>query len=330
MAVITLTITRSPIEIVSGIPLNISVTANIPSTIFYTLNGEEPDTDSNIVVGSIKLPTSDPGVTFKAFATNGTDSSAIITQVYGNTSFSSLRRPHDKVIGLDSSPIQFRNLEPFGVNSPNPNIIYGNTGGIVVDSFDLPNYNDGYDGTGTGSFANGTDEPLENYEFIYSESNYLGERGKNLGTLPAQVTIRVPAADPANSNIASKLFNPRAHVIFQDNTVSSENPDVVLLNRPIFSLGNPSVEKDGVLLDTTAFEGSSNTGSFVRQFYNAREGTITYYFYDNSVNRWIISKENYTPKNDNLFNYSQVVFPNRATASEKVYKWIPFMSRRLI
>src|SRR5690606_9985489 len=103
MPVITLTITESPIQIVSGIPQMISMSANIPSTIFYTLDGTEPTTSSDVYISSIKLPVEQHTIVLKAFATDGTDTSLVVSRTYKNTTFSKNRRPHDKIENLSSN-----------------------------------------------------------------------------------------------------------------------------------------------------------------------------------------------------------------------------------
>jgi hypothetical protein len=309
MSVISIIITRNPIELVSGIPLNIQVSTNIPSTIFYTLDGSDPTNDSDIVIGGLTLPTDRASVYFKAFATDGTNTSPIITQVYQNNTISKLRQPRDKVIGLNNSIInQDRGI--FGSNSPNPNITFGNTGGITVDDPTIVGIPDGYDGTATGTPASFTDLPLIDYKFTYSTTDRLGQTGKGIGTLPAQIKIYVPPPAPEESNTASKLFNPKALLIIQDGTKPPANPDISLINRGLFTLSNPNTS-DGVDYTKTAFEGSNNTGSFLRQFYNPRDQTITYYYFDSKALRWIISKEPYTPIKPDLYNYSMLVFPKK-------------------
>jgi len=326
MAVITLTIASSPIEIVSGIPKSIYVSTNIPATVFFTLDGTNPTVDSEIIVGGIDLPTNNNSITFKAFATDGTTTSAIITQIYKNTTISNLRQARDKVIGLDNKSNS--NLGIFGSNSPNPNVTFGNIGGIIVNAADSVGIPDGYDGTATGTPATFTDEPLSSYQFLYSTTNRLGETGKGIGTLPATIKIYVPPPPPESSNTSNKLFNPKSLLIIQDGTKPPENPDIALINRPFFSLNNPNIT-DGTEYTKTAFEGSTLSGSFLRQFYNPRDQTITYYYFDSKALRWIISKEPYVAKTPDLFNYATMVFPNRDRGSKFVYDWGIFRRRVL-
>lgn len=325
MAVISITITESTQQIISGIPKNISLSTNIPTTIFYTLDGTEPSTSSALYIGPITLPTNNSSVTLKLLATNGVDSAAL-TRTFG-PSTGDARQPRDTVIGLPVG-IGAKDNYPFGDNSQLNPVRYGRTGGITVDAPDIPNIPDGYDGTATGTFANGTDLPLTGYKFLYSETNNKGEFRHGVGTLPANTTIRVPpeTSPQSSSKASSKFFNPRAMVIYQD----SRNPpydEVSQLNRAYFSLQRPDTTRDGALLLNTGFDGSTITGSFLKSHYNPTANTITYYYRDSDTNRWIISVEPYLPKNENIGALNQILF---GRGSSKIFYWIPFMSRRLI
>jgi len=329
MSVISVSITESSQQIVSGIPVSVSLSANIPSTIFYTLDCSEPTLSSSVYIGSINLPTNKSSAVLKFFATNGIDSSAIISKTY-SPSIINVRKPHDTVIGL-SSGIGVPDLFPYGDNGPINPIRYGPPGGIIVDAPDVPSIPDGYDGTATGTPASGTDRPLTAYEFIYSTTNSKGEIGHGIGTLPGNATIIVPTNidQPESSDASSKFFNPRAMVIYQD----SRNPsydNVTQLNRGNFSLQNLEKSRNGALLTNTAFDSSSVTGNFLRQHYNPRDNTITYYYRDSDSGRWIISVEPFVPRNDNIGSLYRVVFSSRSDGSAYVFKWVPFMSRKLI
>jgi hypothetical protein len=330
MAVITLTISQSPIEIVAGIPKTVSLSTNIVATIFYTVDGTEPTIDSDIYIEAIRLPTDKARAVLKAFATNGTDTSVVVTRTFYNTTFAQARQPHDKVINLSSQALPGPDLGPFGNYAPNINYQYGNMAGITVDDPTLTNIPDGYDGTATGTYANGTDLPLTDYKFVYSETNSIGERGPNIGTVPAFVKIYVPPAQPQQSNYNSKLFNPKALVIFQDGTQEPEEPNAPLLNRPFFFMSNTEKERDGTHFHNTALDGAIPTGSLLRQHYNPSDQTITYYYFDSNSLRWIISKEPFRPKTADVFALDQVVLPSSTNGSRHIYKWIPFKGSRIV
>lgn len=329
MSVISISITESTQQIISGVPKSISLSTNIPSTIFYTLDGINPDLTSSVYVGPINLPTNNSSVVLKIYATNGADSSAIISKFYAPSTLGA-RHPHDTVIGLTSG-IGVPDLFPYGDNAPLNPVKYGKPGGITVDSPDVPNISDGYDGTATGSSASGTDKSLSAYQFIYSTANSIGEMGHGIGTLPGKTILKVPKNlnQPESSDASSKFFNPRAMVIYQDSRNASYD-DVPQLNRGHFSLQNLERSRDGSLLMNTGFDSSSVTGTFLRQHFNPKDNTITYYYRDSDSGRWIISVEPFAPKNNNIGALYRIIFSNRNNGSSHVFKWIPFMSRRLI
>ena len=316
MAVITLTLTQSEIQLLSGIPKFVELTTNIPTTIFYTLDGSDPDTSSSIYLGGeLSLPTNQTTVILKVFATDGTDSSPIITNTF--RPILTLRQSHD----------QITNNDPLNGLTP----IYNNFGpnNLIVDKPDTANLFDGYDGTGTGTWSGGTDLPLENYLIQYSEANVIGERGRGIGTVPTNVVIKSREVTPTSSNVNDKFFNSRALVIYQDGRDEPFDPNVSYINRQFFSLENAETIKDGILFGTTAFEGLTTTGSFVRAHYNPRENTTTYYYFDSQTLRWIISKEaaTVTPTSNGLSN---IIFSSRHRSDRQVFRWHQFKRSRLI
>jgi hypothetical protein len=330
MAVITITINESSDQVVSGIPKTVILDTNVPATVFYTLDGSVPTVSSTIAVGPIKLPTIQPSVTLKAFATDGVTTSAIITELYSGSIVSD-RNARDRIYGLSPEGVplgQAPDPYPFGDYAPTQPVIYGNTAGIVVDAPGVSGIPDGYDGTATGTPSNYTDLPISSYELEFSDSNSIGERGRGIGTLPAQVTIIIPPPAPEQSKVNSKLFNPKAMVIFQDGRDPPEDPEVSLLNRQFFNLENPETARDGILYGTTAIEGSVPHGSFLRAHFNARENTYTFYYRDSLTNRWIISKEPYMSKDPMAGALYNVVF-RKQDGIAKIFKWIPF-SRRVL
>jgi hypothetical protein len=335
MSVISVTITASSVQIVSGIPEYVSLSSNIPCSIFYTLDCSTPTTSSNIYIGPIYLSEKKPPITINILATDGVDSSPIISQTYVVTGFVGDRVPHATVKHLDQQEENRLNIFPFGDTFQGVNVEYGAVGGITVDDNDGHGILDGYDGQGNGTVVAGqTDLPLYDYDMVYSESNSEGLRGYGIGTLPAQVTIRVPpsasAKQPESSNVNSPFFNPKALVIYQDSRDTPLDPNAPIINRQFFSLENPETTKTGALLFNTGLDGMQPTGSFVRSVFNPSDQTITYYYFDSSTLRWIISKEPYTPKNSNIGNYSQITLSPRRQGNGMVFNWMPFKGSRLI
>lgn len=332
MAVISITITESPIQKVKGIPASIALTTNTPATIFYTLDGTTPTTSSLVITGPLELPTNQNTLTFKAYATDGVDSSSVVTKRYG-PDVSANRNPHATVSGIDdlNTGAHF----PFGSRSGSDAIgIFGKAGGVVVDSADVLTVADGYAYDVSGDPAAITDEPLTEYEIRFSETDAIGQRGRGIGTLSSNVTVVIPPArdQERSSNANSPLFNPKALVIFQDSTEEPYDADVPQFSSNLFNLDNAAKLKDPSYYYNTAFEGGGSqiSGSMLKPQYNPRDGTMTYYYFDSKNLRWIISKESFTPTDPDIYNYSNIIFSSRQTGVGVVFQWLPFRYRTLI
>ncbi len=327
MTVISITLTESPMQKMEGIPSSITMDTNVPATIFYTLDGTTPSVLSDVYVAPIEMPMDEGTVILKAFATDGVSQSAVITNTYGTT-FVGQRQARDTVTGINTTPLGA--TFPFGSSGISGSPVYGNTGGIIVDNPLEPEIPDGFDGEANQTPAGYTNQDPYSYANIFSETNSIGQRGKGIGTLPASVTvIRAAPTGPESSDANSSLFNPKALVIYQDSTKPVYDEDIPKLQRSFFSLEKPETTRYGTLLQTTG--GLAPTGSALRTQYNPIDNMITFYYYDNMVGRWIISKEPFRPKNPDIGNYANIITSSRlGSAAGFVFKWIPFHYHRLI
>jgi hypothetical protein len=322
MPVLTITISEDPIQIISGIPRSISVETNLPSTVFYTLDGSDPTVDSDILIGSLTLPTNYPSILLKLFATNGVDDSGIIEIEY-KTSWIGDKRPRDKVIS-DDSGCSSGCVEPFTSSYTGPTAQYGNMAGVVVDSAGaegIPNgYRDGY-------VVSETDKPYHrwNYDIVYDTTNSIGLSGPFIGNLPAKVTYYKPPTYNKSNKVNSLLFNPKAMVIVQDGRQENEDPNVTFLNRNYFSL-KPSRD-DFSDYTTPANDGNPLKGSFIKSFYNQKENTYTFYYRDFATDRWIISIEPASKIKTNPKPVLKDFIAPVSFANKKVFQWVPFHRR---
>lgn len=328
MAVISVSIIESTEQLVAGIPKTVTISTNVSATIFYTLDGSDPTLFSLIYTSPITLPIDFLSVTLKVFATNGTDSSPIITEVYATDVLNNTRLAHSPVNSVPGE--QAPDLYPFGTNPPPPYGPFLNPGdaGVTVDNPDLSQISDGYDGTGVPN--NFTNDPfdVENYSIKYSITDAEGQTGHGIGTLPADVKIEIPPPPPETTDQFSNTFDPRAMVIFQDYT--TENPDdPPNINRQFFSLENPERARDGVSYYNSGLDAPPVSGAFLRSHYNPRTGNITYYYYDSTCNRWIISTAPYQPTGTFDGNLSQVRFGKNQKGVGIVFEWLPFTRRVL-
>ncbi len=318
MAVITISITESPIQKVSGIPTYVMVDTNIPSVVYYTLDGSDPNEYSDIAVDRISLPQQN-SVLLRLYASNGVDYSPILSFYYGpNWTYN--RVPHAKVVGHWST-----SQCSFGGPQYSTGVEYTQPAGDVVDAIDVPGIPYGFDGTGTGHYASETDKPYnsENYQIQYTTTNRLGLPGPGIGNLPAQVQIIVPVPLNTSNNANSRLFNPKAMVIYQDGREQPEDESQVLINHAFFSTADFKKIRDGSSFYRRAGQSGGPTGSFVNAIYNPRENTYTFYYRDSETNQWIISKESLNTPTVNPEPMKQIAGYNNIN-KRRVFRWIPF------
>jgi hypothetical protein len=324
MTVISITITTSTEQVISGIPKTVALETNVPASIFYTLDGTDPTLFSTIYTSPIHLPFDQLSITFKVMATNGTDFSPIVIESYVSNMLDNARLPHSGTTGQAEAIAP--DLYPFGTPTLQPNSTFTSPGdvSITVDDPLLPATPTAFDSDGNPTAFTNRPFDLENYSIIYSITDAEGQRTPGVGNLPADVVIKSETAPPEENQQFSNMFDPRALVIFQD--FSKENPDdPVQLNKQYFTSENVEKARDGAYLYSSGLDAPPVNGSFVRSFYNQRENTMTYYYYDSWANRWIISKSPFQPTGNFDGNLS-----GAATAwGGKVYEWVPFARRTL-
>jgi Chitobiase/beta-hexosaminidase C-terminal domain len=296
MTVISVVVIGSEDQVMAGIPKSVSITTNIPALIFYTLDGCAPTTNSAQYVGPIFLPTNQLIVILNVFATNGTDSSPIITEIYqtdmvdGNARFS--RNDTNQPPGYN-----LQGLYPFGDNGIQPGSLFGNPAnvGVTVDNPALPATPTGFDGFGNPTGFTNNPYDLVNYNIVYSTQNAEGETGPDIGNLPANVKLPKqwpsPSIGPEQTiQNFTNLFDPKAFVIFQDSTTENPN-DPPIINREHFTLENNERARDGNAYFNTGLDAPPTSGTFLRSHYNPRTNMTTYYYLDTWTNKWIISTQ---------------------------------------
>lgn len=333
MSVISITITISDEQIVAGIPKNVSISTNIPAIIFYTLDGSIPTVNSTQYVGPIFLPVNQFIVILNIFATNGTDSSPIITETYqtdmvdSNLRFS--RNDTNQPPGYN-----LQGLYPYGDNGIQPGALFGNPAnvGVTVDNPAKPATPTGFDGQGNPTGFTNNPYNLQNYNIVYSTQNAEGETGPNIGNLPANTPLNPPQPLPPSVGPEQTIqtftssFDPKAFVIFQD--ASTENPnDPPIINREHFSLENDERARDGNAYFNTGLDAPPTSGTFLRSHYNSRTNTITYYYLDTWTNKWIISTQPYVPGGFDGNMSIAAVSPNAGAGF--VFEWLSFTRRVL-
>ena len=258
MAVVILTFTASEEEISSGIPKQLTIDSNIPSTIHYTLDGNTPTLDSPIYVEPINFPTGVNSITISAF-------------------------------GIDSENNQGYTLTQFFAPDTTRITIARNIGieGIVIDRANYgQDISTAYDIDGAP--ARFVDIDPEQLHILTSR----GFKGIEAGTVVV-INVPLPIDTPSllddnfqefSTPERAELFNPYAKLILIDNRKQN---DIQLMLRPYGSLNNIYREFGGKRLRSTTDDAAYVSGGFVRRFYDQRNGVMVSYYYDHNESRYI-------------------------------------------
>lgn len=320
MGVITISAASSARQLVSGIPQYITLSTNLTSVMFYTLDGTVPSQSSTVYVGQIEMPRDASLVRLRAFATNGIDTSGSLDVTYKTVITANIRLPQAKVTFLED--ITYVNCA-IGQSSGGVKVSYSQPHMNTVDSAGTANTSvDGYNAD--GSFpARGSDEPIPDYMIKHSETDRLGRTGRGIGTIPKTEIVYVPEP-PGETRLGSKTFDPRAMVLFAD---SRDDTDTVHLFRPYFFDVHPEKNRIGTFYESFASDGHRlMSGSFISRHFNPKENTWTYYYRDSITNRWIISVEPASVRSQSGrgANLSNIYTTRQMQGSSYVFRWVLF------
>lgn len=281
---IFLTIEESKEQSIDGFPTYVVLKTNIPSTIFYTLDGSDPTEESSIFIERIRMPTDGVGMILKAFAEHASVRTAVIEQPYF-TNHSMLGRSRN------TGEKGIRTL-PFGEPT--------------VDSLAFgPN----------GELARETSIPFIDLEVKASTRTKIGEGIPDGSTIDfINFAKRQPSFEPAtisspNNNIN---FDPKALYIIIDGFTDEDrnNQSVKIINRPHNTMElNPSPGQNKME------DYQLSTSGFVRYMINPITGKITFYYRDSRDNRWLKSTQKIEGKSLNLSNIE-------SRPSSFVFRWI--------
>lgn len=327
MTVISVTITESAEQVVAGIPKTVVISTNVPTSIFYTLDGSTPTLFSTMYTGPIFLPFDKLTVILNVFATNGMDTSPIVTETYLTNMINDARLAHSGTTAEAGANIP--DLYPFGTpgNQPNAQFVNPAEAGITVNNPALSSTPTGFDGAGNPTGFTNQPFDLQNYSIKYTTTDAEGQMGLGVGSLPFNSTFKLEPPAPEFTSQNSNLFDPRAFVIFQDSTL--ENPsDPPNINRMHFFLENPEKARDGNHFFTSGLDAPPVSGTFLRSHYNPRTNMITYYYLDTWTNKWIISTTPYVQSGGWDGNMSGIALSKQPGAGF-VFEWLPFTRRVL-
>ena len=324
MAVIEITVVPSSVQLISGIPKSVTIEVTIPSMIFYTFDGSDPTTESLVYTDELELPLNQSSVNLKIFATNGLDSSEILSFMY-SPNISNARLPHSKVTfasnpptacGSDGGTVKVNYSQPAGetLNAANVYNVYGDGYGFEPSIYPVREY----------------DYNVPIFDYLYSTTDSKGNSGKNIGTLPAQSQILYVPPPPESSEVNKETYNAKAMVIFHDGTKPNSNEREIF--RPYYSGEDLEISYGSRLNTTNETEGNTAfNGALVNYYYNSKDNTYNFYYWDNICCRWIISKEPareaISPVRDQK-PYAELL--GMSTQDRYVYKWMPYKRSGLI
>lgn len=280
--IIILTLSESGNQIIYGIPEYIELTTNTPSTIFYTLDGSTPTSDSDIFVDRLYLPTNVFSVTVKAVAISGDDSSAELEEEY-------------LVSQVKLNRGRLTDNEGINVLPPDSD---------VIDSLSFDE---------DGNAAQESSISFTDLDLKASTTDRIGQEIPVSTTIdfinfarPKALSFRAEISRPEDVN-----FNPGANYIIVDGFTedSLRSQLVKIINRPngTLELKNRKYQKQG--------EYNLASSSLVRTMMNPRTGKVVFYYRDSRENRWLTSTQY---SNIPTLNLS----PTEGPPSSFVFRWV--------
>jgi hypothetical protein len=287
---ILLVLEISDTELLSGIPEYVLLSTNIPSTIFYTFDGSDPTTDSEIFIEKLYLP-SNSAVTLKARAYSITETSSILEESFVTNQ-----------TGLDNFRLTGREgINILKVNEP------------IVDhlSFD----SDGYESQTTSiSFI---ELDMQASEQKSNGEDISGNTTIDFVNLSKRTFLREA---PPISDVSSINFDPRARMIIIDGSTTEnfDNQTIRIINRPHGSLD--LLSKENII---TSSEWQLNSSGLVRTMINPKTGKMVFYYRDSRENRWIQSIQTTEMKKLNLGNRPGAV-------KGFVFEWVEYRAQTKI
>lgn len=258
--IIILSIEESVNQIIGGFPEYIILSTNVPSTIFYTLDGTDPDESSEMFVDRIIMPTDGLTRTLKAIAYSGSITSAILEETYFTTT-EDLNK--SRLLGKEGISIL-----PVGA--------------VIIDSRSFD---------GEGNAAQETTIPFVDLDLVASTTNNIGEpilKGTSIDFINfslEQPLIQPPIISSPNDNLN---FDPKAAYIIIDGTTPEAiaNQSVRIINRP-----HGTMDLHSRIHSQNQAGYQLLSGNFVRHMVNPRTGIATFYYRESRENRWIKSTQ---------------------------------------
>jgi hypothetical protein len=269
---IILTMTQSDVEYVSGIPEYIELSANKPSTIFYTIDGSVPDiATSDIFVDKVFFPTNTSYIELNVLAISSDgDSDSFVHEFYTSQS------------GLDGRRL---------VGDEGINIL--KVGEEVVDNLSFDSSGDATQETSIEISS------LDIKTSIYDSSGYKNPGGSSHDfiSFPSIENRSDDSTIFGKSSVNDNIFfNPKAGYIEIDGTTDAAllSQEVRIVNRTSGTMSTVGRGFNDHLLQAPPV-----TGNLVRSHYSPRTNMYVSYYYESRECRWIVSRQ--TIDKDTMF-----------------------------
>jgi hypothetical protein len=297
MAVVTISALELGPELVAGIPRYIAFETNMPSTIYYTVDGSTPSLSSNVYVDPILLPDNSCNVQLYAMAISGEDIGYLY--LFFGADITTIRRSH-RVEGYGAGIV----LDAYGKDW----IFYD---GYSLDSIDETVVPTRY-----------SDYELKELEIKYSKT---GQNGIGNGTFPwpgpspedIDQSYSPLGPEESSPNDQNVYFDPRAMYIVIDGTMADGYVDqsVFPINRPYGGTMNPAKYLNGQLMYSPC---PFISGGLVRSFVNYNTGIMISYYFDHVDCRWIKSIQKFTKSVD----VPDHIGSRNQSGPPLVFKWV--------
>lgn len=264
---ILLTITESERQLISGIPEYVTVESSVPATIFYTLDGSDPDTSSEMYVEQIYLTYSSPTVVLKLKAYSINSESDIVQEEW-----STLVPNLDRTAWTGKEGI---NVLP--------------SGETPIDSLAVDK---------DGNPERQTVIPFQDLDIKTQTSDRIGQEIPDGSTVDF---IKFPQVTRSQSAIISSPdsidFDPTAKMIIIDGYAGFDKQQIRIINRP-----HGTMQPQSKLYKEKYHYDPAISGDFARYMYNPKTKKLVLYYREARDGRWIVSSQkvdaaklNFTP-----------------------------------